>query len=74
MSRYKRAGDLTSGTYFRLSSEPGDQIWFRVRRQVEDYTEIQPVETVGELGPCRLIGHTAMVVPISVARKGEDNA
>jgi hypothetical protein len=67
MSRYKRVGDVPSGRYFRLSTEEADQTWFRVRRHVEDYTEIQHVESNGDLGPYRLIGEGAMVVPLAVA-------
>jgi hypothetical protein len=72
MSRYKRVGDVPSGRYFRLSTEEADQTWFRVRRHVEDYTEIQHVESNGDLGPYRLIGEGAMVVPLAVAGTKED--
>jgi hypothetical protein len=67
MSRYKRVGDIPSGRYFRLSADPADQTWFRIRRHVEDYTEIQHVESNGDLGPPRLIGESAAVVPLSTS-------
>jgi hypothetical protein len=64
MSRYRRVGDVESGRYFRLSAEPGDQEWFRVRRHVESYTEVQKVESNGDLGPRRLVHESVAVCPL----------
>lgn len=60
--RYMRLGDLRHGQYFRLSSE--DREWFRVRWQIEDYTEVQMVFLGGKLGkPCLFLA-TTEVVPL----------
>ena len=66
MSRYRPVGDVLAGRYFRLSTSENDHEWFRVRRHVESYTEIQPVDqgTAGELGAVRMVVSTAMVVPL----------
>ena len=73
MTKYKTVGTLPSRTYFRLSDEPGDQAWFRVRRHVEDYVEIQPVLENGDLGTRRLMGGLSPVVPMSIATIEEES-
>jgi hypothetical protein len=68
MSKYKRVGDLPSGTYFRGTDDSSDSRWFRVRRQVEAYAEVQRVEENGDIPDTYLLGALTMVVPLSIAR------
>ena len=66
----QRVGDLPSGSYFRL---PATTSWFRVRRQVESYTEVQRVlpGPAGDLEPRRLLDEAEMVVPMSRAEDSD---